>query len=421
MTVHVYPKNGGKGRGFAPNQQQVVATATAPVATLGAPGQGWGEYASGQFGGMSAAQRAAFSAFQNSNPLPVSTPAFTPSTTPRPTLPRLPGLGATGGGSGVSETAASANNFPYTNAADTRDFLDKERIRFADEDSKAGALRDLQKYYMSGGYRQGGDELMAQLAQMGVTQAGDVNAAYDRSTANFDDAYGTAGKVAATGFDALNKYLTENPNNPYAGFNAQAGVASNPMQDYLARYGVGDRGGDVAAQVAMEQSQNQAGADNYNNLAALLSGNAQQGDRSRMAEMQMAQQLSGLNLGSDLAGFKSGSANARASALAEIANNTASGRFQLQESQNTIAEQLRQQILAAGGDLQGGTSVVQSPRRTTPVAPVATPEVAPVATPTAIKVTEGAKAMGKTAGPGKHWEKSPKGKWIAVANKKGAK
>lgn len=422
MTVYVYPKDRGKGRGSAPNQQQVVATApsVAPVTSSAAAPQGWGEYASGQFGGMSAAQRAAFSAFQRDNPLGNNTPALTPSTLTQPTLPRLPGLGTTGGGfagSGTSGSASSGDNSPYTNAADTRDFLDKERIRFADEDSKAGALRDLQKYYMSGGYRQGGDELMAQLAQMGVTQAGDVNAAYDRSTANFDDAYGAAGKVAATGFDALNKYLTENPNNPYAGFNAQAGVASNPMQDYLARYGVGDRGGDVAAQVAMEQSQNQAGADNYNNLAALLSGNAQQGDRSRMAEMQMAQQLSGLNLGSDLAGFKSGSANARASALAEIANNTASGRFQLQESQNTIAEQLRQQILAAGGDLQGGTSVVQSPRRAGPVAPVATP-VAPVAT---AKETKGAKAMGKTAGPGKHWEKSPKGKWIAVANKKGAK
>ena len=433
MTVHVYPKNGGKGRGFAPNQQQVVAAApkvywnsqtpgTADASERGIERTATAALSASKtpvwFGGMDPATRALY---LKNNPQFVSQ---APAAQVAPVAPfrpaRVGGVGGGGvGGSGSGGTAG--NNDAYKNAADTRDFEYRKGLDEASAASKDAEMRALEQYYLGGGYKQGSDDLIAQLEAMGDTQTGDVNAAYDRSITNLDDAYGTAGGVAKTGFDALSKYLGDNPNNAYAGFQAAAPTAGNPMQDYLNRYGVGDSGGDVAAQVALEQSQSQAGADNYNNLAALLSGNAQQGDRSRLAEMKMAQQLSGLNLGSDLAGFKSGSANARAGALAQIANNTAAGKFQQQQSQNSITESLIQKILAAGGSLTGtpAKAATVAPEATEPEATETAPVAAPVAPVATAKVTKGAKAMGKTAGPGKHWEKSPKGKWVAVANKKG--
>jgi hypothetical protein len=106
----------------------------------------------------------------------------------------------------------------------------------------------------------------------------------------------------------------------------------------------------VQGQIQADQLQAQQGAGNYQNLIDLLGANAQQGAASRGAESQMAQLLFNTGLGQDRAGYTSQAENARAQALAALQQQMFQSRFGVEGDRNSLANQLRQNIIAAGGE-----------------------------------------------------------------------
>jgi hypothetical protein len=160
---------------------------------------------------------------------------------------------------------------------------------WADAEAKAKAIAD------------------AALAQQSAFQSSlnNVGNAGGAGGANWQSMYNTAQKNLGTGYDqaktmtdqgyaALQTYLQNNPNNPYAGFTQQVQPVANPMEQFLSSYGVGNE--PVQAQVRAEQFAGEQGAGAFNSLVDILSRSAQGSDASRLAEMQMGQTMSGSGL-----------------------------------------------------------------------------------------------------------------------------
>jgi len=124
------------------------------------------------------------------------------------------------------------------------------------------------------------------------------NTAQKNLNAGFDDAT----SLTNQGYAALQSYLQQNPNNPYAGFTQQVQPVANPMEQFLSSYGVSND--PVQAQVRAEQFAGEQGAGAFNSLVDILSRSAQSSDASRLAEMQMGQTMAGSNLGADRANYQ---------------------------------------------------------------------------------------------------------------------
>ena len=205
------------------------------------------------------------------------------------------------------------------------------------------------------------------IEQQGQVSEGGITDAYDRATTNIGQGYDVASGLGTTGFNALNQYLAQNQNNPYAGMQASIGSAPDALSSYLSAYGVSDQ--PVQGQIQADQLQAQQGAGNYQNLIDLLGANAQQGAASRGAESQMAQLLFNTGLGQERAGYQSQAANAQAQALAALQQQMFQSRFGVEGDRNSLANQLAQALIQAGGNPNGsGTSTVTPP----PVVPPAT-------------------------------------------------
>jgi hypothetical protein len=212
----------------------------------------------------------------------------------------------------------------------------------------------MENYYTSGQYGKGFDELLNMINQQGALSEDNVRDAYGRAQANIGQGYDVASGLGTAGFNALNQYLAQNQNNPYAGMQATAGTAPDALTSYLSAYGVSDQ--PVQGQIQADQLQAQQGAANYQNLIDVLSGIAQQGAGSRGAESQMAQLLFNTGLGQERAGYQGQAENAQAQALAALQQQLFQSRFGVQSDRNSLANQLAQQIIQAGGSLSGGTS-----------------------------------------------------------------
>lgn len=124
------------------------------------------------------------------------------------------------------------------------------------------------------------------------------NTAQKNLNAGFDDAT----SLTNQGYAALQSYLQQNPNNPYAGFTQQVQPVANPMEQFLSSYGVSND--PVQAQVKAEQFAGEQGAGAFNSLVDILSRSAQGSNASRLAEMQMGQTMAGSNLGADRANYQ---------------------------------------------------------------------------------------------------------------------
>jgi hypothetical protein len=164
-----------------------------------------------------------------------------------------------------------------------------------------------------------------------------------------DEGYGAAQGVGDDGFRALNAYLVQNPNNPYANMRAQVGSPSDAMSQYLGAYGVSDM--PVQGQIQADQLQAQQGAGNFQNLIDVLSGVAQQGAGSRAAESQMAQNFFNTSLGQDRAGYRSQAENAQAQALAALQQRMFDSQFGVESDRNALANQLVQKVMDIDGDI----------------------------------------------------------------------
>ena len=221
------------------------------------------------------------------------------------------------------------------------------RQKYADEQAlQRRQLAAYQNLLAGGGYRAGADRMLGMINQQAGISEGNVNKAYQDALANIAAGYGQAQDVTGQGYSALEEFLRQNPNNPYADVQVSAGQAPDAMEQILSAYGVS--ADPVRAQVAAEQAAAQQGAAGFQNLLNTLGASAQQSDASRLAEMQMAQMLAGEQLTGQRAGLQSQASRAQADALAQIQAQLAQARLE----QEAGAEKRRtdiEDVLAAAG------------------------------------------------------------------------
>ena len=247
-----------------------------------------------------------------------------------------------GGGSASASDRLAQQKFDY------------ERQQDAAEAAKAQrTLSGYQQMLSGGGYRSGIDDLLKMIESQSGTTRGNVEDAYSRALANIGAGYETAQGLTNQGYSALEQYLTQNPNNPYANVQVSAGTAPDAMEQILSAYGVS--ADPVRAQVAAEQAAAQQGAAGFQNLLSTLGGAAQQSDLSRLAEMQMARTLAGETLGTQRATFSSQAEQARANALAEIEAQLAQARLQQEMAAMARRQQIEDAIVSAGGAIPSPT------------------------------------------------------------------
>jgi hypothetical protein len=255
-------------------------------------------------------------------------------------------------------------------AANADDLLAKRKY----EDELAKERRSIDAYrnmLSSGGYRSGMDTLLGMIGTEGGRQTGEVNKAYNDALANIAAGYGQAQQTTDVGFNTLNQFLRQNPNNPYANVQVSAGAAPDAMEQILSAYGVS--ADPVRAQVSAEQAAAQQGAAGFQNLLDVLGASAQQSDLSRLAESQMAQRLAGESLAGQQAGLRAQASRAQADALSAIQAQLAQAR--LEQEANAVArrQSIEDAIVAAGGQLPvPAAAAAASPAAT----PAATPAVA---------------------------------------------
>ena len=224
------------------------------------------------------------------------------------------------------------------------------RQQYADQQAlQRRQLAAYQNLLAGGGYRAGADRMLGMINQQAGISEGNVNKAYQDALANIAAGYGQAQDVTGQGYSALEQFLRQNPNNPYADVQVSAGQAPDAMEQILSAYGVS--ADPVRAQVAAEQAAAQQGAAGFQNLLNTLGASAQQSDASRLAEMQMAQMLAGEQLTGQRAGLQSQASRAQADALAQIQAQLAQARLEQEagvEQRRTGIEDL---IAAAGGKI----------------------------------------------------------------------
>ena len=218
----------------------------------------------------------------------------------------------------------------------------------------ARILGGMENFYNTGSYGKGFDKLLGMIDTQGKVSEKGVTDAYGRAVTNINEGYGAAQGLGDSGYAALNQYLGQNPNNPYAGMQASVGSAPDALTQYLSAYGVSDQ--PVQGQIQADQLQAQQGAGNYQNLINILSGVAQSGASSRGAESAMGQNLFNTSLGQEQAGYKGAANNAQAQALAALQQQMFQSRFGVENDRNSLANQLAMQIVGAGGNVDGTTT-----------------------------------------------------------------
>lgn len=222
--------------------------------------------------------------------------------------------------------------------------------KYADEQAlQRRQLAAYQNMLARGGYRAGADRMLGVIGQQAGVSEGNVNKAYQDALANIAAGYGQAQDVTGRGYSALEQFLRQNPNNPYADVQVSAGQAPDAMEQILSAYGVS--ADPVRAQVAAEQAAAQQGAAGFQNLLNTLGASAQQSDASRLAEMQMAQMLAGEQLTGQRAGLQSQASRAQADALAQIQAQLAQARLEQEGAAETRRQGIEDAIVAAGGKI----------------------------------------------------------------------
>jgi len=242
-----------------------------------------------------------------------------------------------------------------TKASDTlaRDKFNYEKQQDALSAAQAAkVLASKQGYYDSGAANKGFDALLKMIGDQGTISQDAVKGAYGNAMTNLNQGYDAAKTLGTEGYDALNKYLTANQNDPYAGMRATVGSAPDALTQYLSAYGVSDQ--PVQGQIQADQLQAQQGAGNYQNLINLLSSVAQSGASSRGAESAMGQNLFNTTLGQERAGYQTKAEMAQADAMRQIQEQIYQQTLANESSRNAQMQSLSQAIADAGGSAATG-------------------------------------------------------------------
>lgn len=206
-------------------------------------------------------------------------------------------------------------------------------------------LRQLQDYYSTGKYNQPWDELSTLLQNQNRASTGAIEGNYQTGIQNIGQGYDTAQGMLNTGYSALDEYLKQNPNNPYANYQSSFTPSQNAMQQYLSAYGVDQS--PVNQQVAAENISGQLGADTFAALNETLSRVAQQSDLSRLAESQMGRNYGSTMLGAQRAGYEANAANVQQQALNDLLTAINSGEFDIAKGRGTAKTAAEQAIIDA--------------------------------------------------------------------------
>ena len=229
------------------------------------------------------------------------------------------------------------------------EFNYKKEQEAKQEKIKQDALQGMIDQITTNSYRGNIDDLIAQIEGMSTTGKEDIGDIYNTTIGNIGEGYDTAQGLLDTGYGALEQYLSQNQNNPYAGLSAQMPAVTNPMEDYLNAYGA--MSPDVASQIQAEQFAGQQSAGAFQNLLDVLSANAKSNDLSRLAESRMAQNMANTGLGAQRASYTSQAASRQQQALAALAQQIAQSKFEQEQAAGGRKQSIIDAIIAAGGSI----------------------------------------------------------------------
>lgn len=256
------------------------------------------------------------------------------------TISDIFGLGAGTGGNG--------NSRAFTNALAKKRFeLDMGKFLYqkSKDDAEAKAANDalklkqanakaqydaMQKRFDSGDYHKAFDEQLAGLQQLGVDQESHINSQRDTALGEiaggykgFTDAEGKhvsgANEITKQGYDLLDQYLKDNPNNPYNDQTYGSGTVGNQLSALLQSQGVSND--PVNAQVQATQGGLDAGAKEFNDLNTMLSNIAQSSAGSRLSEAVIGRNQANAGLAQQQAGQEGSLRSRAADALNTMWNN----------------------------------------------------------------------------------------------------
>jgi len=185
-------------------------------------------------------------------------------------------------------------------------------------------------YYTGGSWKNvfGGQRDAANTAANTATGSIDANLA--SQLGDISAAYGDATNTTTGAYNDLISYLTNNPNNPYAGKSVSAGQVGNDMSQLMQAYGLDTN--PTQQYVGATNAANDSTAQQFNNLLQVLSGMSTSSDASRMTEA------------------RSGSTNALSQLASMNASNVTGAKGAATASKNKIMQDLLAQLAGIDSD-----------------------------------------------------------------------
>jgi hypothetical protein len=241
---------------------------------------------------------------------------------------QLPVVNSGGSGSGTAAANANANTNKKTLAWQI--WKDAEDRRLAAEalaktNTDAANLKtNTQNYYTGGSWKDafGGQRDAANTAA--GTASGSIDTNLATQLGDISGAYGDASGTTTNAYNDLINYLTQNPNNPYAGKSVSAGQVGNDMSQLMQAYGLDTN--PTQQYLGATNAANSSTAQQFNNLLQVLSNMSTASDASRMTEA------------------RAGSSNALAQLAAMNASNVTGAKSAATAAKNKIAQDLLAQI-----------------------------------------------------------------------------
>jgi hypothetical protein len=259
--------------------------------------------------------------------------------------------GSGGGAPKLSAADVSLQELKYKMEQDALDRADALKALNKQEALTASQIAQMQNQLATGGYRSNVDAILNMLANSQTNQEASIKGIFDKAISGIGQGYNEASTLMGQGYDILDQYLKDNPNDPYAGLRAQLAPVQNPMEQFLSAYGVSSP--EVQAQVAAEQLAGQQGAGAFNTLADLLSKASQQADKSRALEALMARRGGVAGLGQQKAALASQAEVGQAQALAQLQQQIAQAKLEQEMSAENARQDLINRIIQSGGTLTG--------------------------------------------------------------------
>lgn len=253
------------------------------------------------------------------------------------------GMGGGGGSSNPRTNSNALNWLKYQN-----------ELAAAAQQKKNDALKyqALQGYYDSNAWANPYAQLGSQLDTMQATGTSQIDETYKNALADIAAGYGDASRMTGQGYDALTNYLNQNYVNPYANASYVAPQVEDVSGQYRA-YGIDPT--EIAAASAAENAYNQQGAAGFNTLYDVLNKATAQGQRSQLAEAEMARNFANQQLLAGKGAYGAAAAKQRQEQLNQLINSINEQKFQLEQAKSTKGQTLQEQLLESIAD-KGSTT-----------------------------------------------------------------